>query len=113
LSAIGIYGVLAYAVTQRTREFGIRMALGARVEQVLSMVLSHGMRLAAIGLLIGVAGAIALTQLMTTLLFEVKPLDPGMYLLVCGALLLVTLAASSIPSVRAMRVHPASALRSE
>ena len=76
LSAIGIYGVLAYTVTQRTREFGIRMALGASAGDVVGMVMRHGLRLAAIGLGIGVAGALALTRLMTTMLYEVRPTDP-------------------------------------
>ena len=73
LSALGIYGVLAYTVAQRTREFGIRIALGARAGSVIGMVMGQGMRLAAIGLAIGVAGAFLLTRLMAKLLYEVKP----------------------------------------
>ena len=76
LSAIGIYGVLAYTVTQRTREFGIRMALGASAGDVVGMVIRHGLRLAAIGLGIGFAGALAVTRLMTTMLYGVRPTDP-------------------------------------
>ncbi len=113
LSAIGIYGVLAYAVTQRTREFGIRMALGAGVESVLMMVMGQGVQLAAVGLIIGMAGAFGLTRLMTSLLFEVQPTDVGLYLGVAGILMLVAVLASCLPSIRAMRVHPATALRSE
>ena len=77
LSAIGIYGVLAYTVTQRTREFGIRMALGASAGDVVRMVMRHGLRLAAIGLGIGVAGALAITRLMTTMLYGVRPTRPA------------------------------------
>ncbi len=92
LSAIGIYGVLAYTVTQRTREFGIRLALGAGGRDVLGMVIGHGIRLAAIGLAIGIAGAAALTRLMTTMLFEVKPTDPAVFLTVAAALMTVAFA---------------------
>jgi ABC-type antimicrobial peptide transport system permease subunit len=113
LSAIGIYGVLAYTVTQRTREFGIRLALGAGGREVVGMVIGQGVRLAAIGLGIGIAGAIALTRLMTTMLFEVKPTDPEVFLLVAGALLTVAFVASLIPSLRAIRIHPSVALRYE
>ncbi len=77
LSAIGIYGVLAYTVAQRTREFGIRMALGASAGDVVGMVMKHGVRLAAIGLAIGIAGALAVTRLMATLLYGVRPTDPA------------------------------------
>jgi predicted permease len=113
LSAIGIYGVLAYAVTQRTREFGIRMALGADTRRVLTMVLGQGIRLAAVGLIIGVATAFGLTRLMASLLFNIKPGDPRLYLLAALVLMMVAAAASLVPSIRAVRVRPASALRSE
>ena len=113
LSAIGIYGVLAYTVTQRTREFGIRLALGAGGRDVVGMVIGHGVRLAAIGLAIGIAGAVALTRLMTTLLFHVKPTDPLVFLSVAGALMAVAFVASLIPSLRAIRIHPSAALRWE
>jgi predicted permease len=113
LSAIGIYGVLAYTVTQRTREFGIRLALGAGGRDVVGMVIWQGVRLAAIGLGIGIAGALALTRLMTTMLFEVKPTEPGVFLLVTGALMTVAFVASLIPSLRAIRIHPSVALRYE
>jgi predicted permease len=113
LSAIGIYGVLAYTVTQRTREFGIRMALGAAARDVVGMVIWQGVRLAAIGLALGVAGAFALTRLMTGLLFDVKPTDPAVFTLVAGALMAVAFVASLIPSVRAIRIHPSIALRYE
>ena len=113
LSAVGIYGVLAYTVTQRTREFGIRIALGAGARNVIGMVLGHGVRLAAIGLGIGLAGAFALTRLMTTLLFDVKPADPLVFAGVAVVLMAVALVASLIPSVRVARIRPANALRYE
>jgi ABC-type antimicrobial peptide transport system permease subunit len=113
LSAIGIYGVLAYTVTQRTREFGIRMALGASAGDVVGMVIRHGVRLAAIGLGLGVAGALAVTRLMTTLLYGVGPTDPLVFGGVAVALMAVALAASVVPSVRISRIRPANALRYE
>jgi ABC-type antimicrobial peptide transport system permease subunit len=113
LSAIGIYGVLAYTVTLRTREFGIRMALGAGAGDVVGMVMGHGVRLAAIGLALGVAGAFALTRMMSTLLFDVKPTDPMVFAGVAAALMAVALAASAVPSLRVTRIRPASALRYE
>jgi len=113
LSAIGIYGMLAYTVSQRTREFGIRMALGAGGGNVVGMVLGQGMRLAAAGLAIGFAAAVALTRLMTTMLYSVKPADPAVFALVAAALLLVALAASSVPALRVTRIHAATALRDE
>ena len=113
LSAIGIYGVLAYTVTQRTREFGIRLALGAGGPGVVGMVIGQGVKLAAIGLGVGIAGAVALTRLMTAMLFEVKPTEPGVFLLVAGALMTVAFVASLIPSLRAIRIHPSVALRYE
>ena len=113
LAAVGIYGVLAYSVAQRTREFGIRVALGARTGNVISMVLGEGMRLAAAGLIIGAAGALAATRLMTAMLYEVKPTDPTVFVLVAVALLGVALAASLIPSARAVRIRPSEALRVE
>ena len=113
LSAIGIYGVLAYTVTQRTREFGIRMALGASAGDVVRMVIRHGVRLAAIGLGIGVAGALAITRLMTTMLYGVRPSDPLVFGCVAVALMAVAVAASVVPSVRISRIRPANALRYE
>jgi len=113
LSAIGIYGVLAYTVTQRTREFGIRIALGAGAADVVRMVIGQGIRLAAIGLAIGIGGALALTRLMTSMLFGVRPSDPLVFLSVAAALMAVAAIASLIPSMRAVRVRPAIALRYE
>ena len=113
LAAIGIYGVLAYTVTQRTREFGIRVALGAGAGDVLGMVVSQGVKLAGIGLVFGIAAAAALTQLMTRMLFSVKPGDPAVFVVVAVALMAVALAASLVPSLRAVRIRPAVALRYE
>jgi predicted permease len=113
LSAIGIYGVLAYTVSQRTREFGIRVALGARAATVVGMVMGQGMRLAAIGLAIGIAGATVLTRLMAKLLYEVKPTDPAVFAVVAAVLMAVALVASLVPSLRVARIKPAAALRVE
>jgi predicted permease len=113
LSAIGVYGVLAYSVTQRTREFGIRMAMGAEVRDVLGMVLWQGLRLAGIGLMIGAAVAVLLTRFITTLLYDVQPADPTVFLLGTAVLGAVSAAASLIPAVRAIRIRPAVALRWE
>lgn len=113
LAAVGIYGVMACAVTQRTQEIGIRMALGAQKRDVLKLVVGHGMRLALIGLLAGVAGALALTQLMANLLYQVKPADPMTFAVVCALLAGIVLLACWLPARRAAKVDPMTALRSE
>jgi len=113
LAAVGIYGVLAYSVAQRTRELGIRLALGAAIPDVLSMVAGQGLRLAAAGLVIGLGGALMLMRLITTMLFDVKPTDPGVFLAVAAVLTAVALVACVVPCVRALRIQPASALRCE
>src|SRR6185437_5431449 len=113
LSAIGTDGVLGYAVTERRREVGIRMALGASERGVLLMVLRQGMTLAAVGVIVGVAGAAALTRLATTLLFGVKPADPATFVAVSAFMLTVAAAASLIPARRATRVDPLVALRTD
>lgn len=113
LAAIGIYGVLAYAVTQRTREFGIRIALGARAADVLVLVFRQGVTLALAGVAIGLAGAWFLTRLMTSLLFEVKPADPAVFLLAAVVLSAVAAAASLVPSLRASSTDPVVTLRYE
>jgi putative ABC transport system permease protein len=113
LSAVGIYGVLAYTVTQRTRELGIRIALGAGGRDVLRLVAGQGIKLAAAGLAAGALGAFALTRLMTAMLFQVKPTDPAVYAVVGVALMAVALVASLIPSLRALGIHPSTALRYE
>ncbi len=111
LAAVGIYGVLSYLVSQRTQEIGIRLAIGADRSQVLVMVLRQGLSLAAVGIGVGLMGAFALTRLMQSLLYEVRPNDPITFVSVAAAVLLVGLAASFLPARRATRVSPTIALR--
>ena len=113
LSAVGIYGVMAQSVTQRTHEIGIRMALGAEPRDVLRLVVGQGMALAAIGLVTGVAVALGLTRWMSRLLFGVRPTDPLTFLAVAAVLAAVALAACYLPARRATRVNPVEALRHE
>lgn len=111
LAALGMYGLLSYGVSQRTREIGIRMALGARTEEVTSMVTRQTAFLTAVGLVVGLLLAAGVTRSLTTLLYEVDPLDPLAYLVATGALVVASLAAAWIPARRASRVDPAEALR--
>jgi putative ABC transport system permease protein len=113
LAAIGLYGVLAYSVQARTREIGIRTALGAGNAQVLIMVLGEALKLTAIGLSAGVLGAVALTRLLSTLLFGVQPTDPATFAAVSVLLLVVAVAAGYIPARRAAGIDPLVALRHE
>jgi putative ABC transport system permease protein len=113
LAAAGVFGVLAFAVSQRTREFGIRMALGAQRGDVLAMVVRGGLRITLLGVALGLAGAAAVTRSLATLLFNVQPLDPVTFAAAPILLSLVALAACALPALRASRVDPAVALRQE
>jgi predicted permease len=113
LACIGVYGVLAYAVAQRTREIGVRMALGATPSEVTQMVLRNGVKLSGVGLGAGIALAVALSQLLKSLLFGVTAVAPSIYVATGGLLLVVALAACIIPAQRASRVDPVVALRDE
>jgi len=113
LAALGIYGVLAYFVSQRRRELGIRLALGAPPARLFSMVVRQGMRPVLVGAFAGLAGAYAATGLMATLLFGIEPLDPATYGMTAAILTAVALCACAVPASRATRVDPLIALREE
>jgi ABC-type antimicrobial peptide transport system permease subunit len=113
LATVGIYGVLAHAVIQRTQEIGIRVALGARQVQVLALILRKGFVLTVVGIALGVAGALAVTRLLTSMLFAVTPFDTPTFIAVSLGFGLVALVASYIPARRAARVDPLVALRCE
>jgi len=113
LAAIGVYGLMAYSVAQRTREIGIRLALGAESSNVRNMVIAQGMRLACIGIAIGIASALGLTRLLAGFLFGVKPWDPLAFTLVPALLGAVALFAVWLPARRATRIDPITALRCE
>ena len=112
LAALGIYGVMAYAVAQRTRDIGIRIALGARTADVLSLVLRQGGLLVALGLGAGVVGALLLTGLISSQLFGVSAHDPATFAGIAGLLSLVAALACWLPARRACRIDPMAALRS-
>ena len=111
LAAVGLYGVIAYTVTQRTHEIGVRMALGASRRSVLGLIVGQGMRLAAIGGLVGLAAAAGVTRFLRSFLFGVTPLDPYVFAGLLLVLATVTLLASYLPARRALGIDPAAALR--
>lgn len=113
LAAVGIYGLMAYSVGRRTHEIGIRIALGAETSRILRLVIGHGLALIATGVVIGVAGALALTRLMTGLLFGVSATDPAVFVIISLTLIAVALAACFFPARKATRIDPMVALRTE
>jgi ABC-type antimicrobial peptide transport system permease subunit len=113
LSSLGIYSVLAYDVSQRTREIGIRGAVGAARGQIVSLIIRQGLWKTALGMILGLVGAALLSRFMASLLFDTKPTDPLAYILVSLLLLAVGLIASYLPARRAARIDPIIALRSE
>ena len=113
LAAAGIFGVISYSVSSRTREVGIRVALGAARGKILQLILSELAKLVLLGLALGIGGALALGRFLRSLLFEVRPTDPLTFAAVAILLALVTLAAAYVPARRAMRVDPMVALRHE
>jgi putative ABC transport system permease protein len=113
LALVGIYGVIAYSVAQRTHEIGVRMALGAQRREVVRMVVGQGMTIASAGIIAGVAAALALTRVLASLLYEVTPTDPPTFALVCAALAATAFAACCGPALKAALVDPIIALRCE
>jgi len=113
LGLVGIYGIVSYAVTQRTQEIGIRMALGAQAKDILQLIIRHGLVLALTGVALGVAGALALTRFLATLLFGITPTDTLTFVVVAAIFFLIAMFASLIPARRATKVDPLTALRYE
>jgi putative ABC transport system permease protein len=113
LTAVGLYGVMAQTVAQRTHEIGIRMAMGATRESVLAMVLGRGTILTLAGTAIGIGGALSLAKLTESLLYQIPPRDPLTYVSVCAVLAFTAIVASYVPALRATKVDPMVALRYE
>jgi len=113
LAAVGVFGVVSYSVARRTSEIGIRMALGARPAAVLAMIAGETLRLALVGVALGVAGTLAVSRLLAGFLYGVRPADPGILAAVAVLLVAVVAAAGLSPAIRAMRVDPVLSLRAE
>ena len=113
LAAVGVYGVISYAVSQRTQEIGVRVALGAQKTDVLKLIVGHGALLGGLGIAIGLVGALSVTRLLRTMLFGVSPFDPASFVGVSLLLTTIALVASYVPARRAARVDPVEALRYE
>lgn len=113
LAAVGVYGALSFSVSQRTHEIGIRLALGAHPRDVLRLIIRQGMKLVCTGIVLGMAGAVALTRLMSSLLYGVSPIDPATFLAASVLLTTAAMMACYVPARRAMRVDPLIALHSE
>jgi putative ABC transport system permease protein len=113
LAAVGVYGVTSYTVSRRTAEIGIRMSLGARSADAFRLILRRAIAITVIGLGVGLASALALARLLRGLLFEVSPTDPATYVIIAMVLFGVAMIASLVPAIRATRIDPLTALRSE
>jgi ABC-type antimicrobial peptide transport system permease subunit len=113
LTSVGVYGVLAYSVASRTREIGVRMAMGATRSRVIGLVLREGMTWAGSGILLGLIGAFAATRVIATLLFDIPARDPATFAAVGAGVMFVALLASAIPAARAVRIDPTIAMRTE
>ncbi len=113
LAALGIYGVMSHAVTQRTREIGIRMALGAQPNRVFRIIIGQGMALTLIGVIVGIMSASALTRILRSLLYGVSPLEPFVFALIASLLILIAAGSCYFPARRATKIDPVNALREE
>ena len=113
LATVGVYGVMAYSVAQRTQEIGVRMALGATTDSVFGLVIADALRLVGIGVAAGLVCAAGLTRLLTTLLYETEPLDPITFIVTAVLLTVVAMLASFVPARRGTRIAPNEALRAE
>jgi putative ABC transport system permease protein len=113
IAAVGLYGVVAYAVSRRTKEIGIRIALGASPREVLAMVIAEAVRIASVGIVIGAAGALVMARMLSGLLYGITPSDPLSFVVASAGLLMLTMLASYIPARRAAGIDPIGALRSE
>jgi putative ABC transport system permease protein len=113
LTAIGVYGVMSYSVAQRTREIGVRMALGAQYRDMMGTVLKSGLRITLLGLAVGLSGALVLTRVLKSLLYQVSPADPTTFVSAAIVLMILVLLACWSPAHRAATVNPVEALRNE